>query len=275
VGLRAEALRPGPLPLPQHPRHVVDDRGPRHVRGDRGDGLRPRTQPGLADGPADGRPRGPLPEGRPGHLRPRRVAGRRYPVPLRGGVPAPAQRGGRRGHHPEAGPPAREAVSPLPGRPDGEEGDRHRPPPPMEGVGRAGDAGLRAGRGGEGGAGPHAVAAGDRPRHPADLAPLQPGRPVGRLHELDAHAFPGDPSRPPGRRGRPTPRPAQRRIRPRLDSRRWGPRLRRAAGAPDVLALRRPEPGRRRRGRRAPSDPRGAGPRPARSSSRSISTAGT
>ena len=95
VGLRAEGLRPRAVPLPEHPRHVVDDRGPRDLRGDRAHGLRPRPQPRLADGAAHGGARGALPEGGPGDLRARRVARRPGPVPLRRGVPAPADASSR------------------------------------------------------------------------------------------------------------------------------------------------------------------------------------
>ena len=83
LGLRAEGLRPRAVPLPEHPRHVVDDRGPRHLRGDRAHRLRPRPQPRLPDGDPHGGARGALPEGGPGDLRARLLARRPGPVRVR------------------------------------------------------------------------------------------------------------------------------------------------------------------------------------------------
>ena len=231
LGLRAEGLRPRAVPLPEHPRHVVDDRGPRHLRGDRAHRLRPRPQPRLADGDPHGGARGALPEGGPGDLRARRVARRPGPVPVRRGVPAPADRAVGRGHDPEDGTPARRAVPALPRRAHGAQGHRHRPPRALDGVGHAGHRGGRAGRRRAGGAGPDAVPPRDRARHPPGLAPLQPRRRVGGLHEPHADPLPADPPRAPRRLGGPPPRPAQRRLRPRLDAGREVARLRGAAGA--------------------------------------------
>ena len=186
------------------------------------------------------------------------------PVSLRRGVPAPPERAGGRGHPSEDGPAARGSVPTLPGRADDPQGDRHRPSRAVERVDRGDDRRLRAGSRQADGTGTHAGARRDRPWHSAAIAPLQPGRRLGGLHERDAHAFPGDPSRAPRRHGGPPPRAAAQRLRPRLDAGREGSRLRRAAGAPDVLCLRRPEPRRGPRRPRTPTHARREGPRPRR-----------
>ena len=55
---RARDPRARAVPVPQRGHADLDDRGARHLRGDGGHGLRPRPQPGRADGPAHGRPGG-------------------------------------------------------------------------------------------------------------------------------------------------------------------------------------------------------------------------
>ena len=188
------------------------------------------------------------------------------PVPLRRGLPAPAERAGGRGHDPADGPPARGAVPALPRRPHGAQGDRHRPPRPVEGVGRGGDrrASRRTprrgrARGPDGVAPRHRRAASGRSRRasaPTAQWVAYTSRTLTRFPEIRlARADGTDDRRLALRNGG---------LGPRLDAGRQGPRLRRAPGAPDVLGLRRPEPRRRRHGRRAPPDPRRARLRPRR-----------
>ena len=256
---RANHPRPRALPLSEHLLDVVADRGARDVRGDRAHGVRPRTQPGLSDGPAHGRPRGPVPDRRPGRLRPGRLAGRADAVPLRGSLCSLAHRARGRRHPAALGPTARGPDHPLPRRAHVEEGDGSRSAHPVEDVGRGGDRLIRAGGGAAARGGLDRVARPHRAGHPTGVAALQPGRLLARLHQQHLERFPGNPHREVRRHRRPSVGPPKRRVRADLDARRAGDRLRGGAGSSDLRRVQRLELGRRRERPCPPDHARRAG----------------
>ena len=135
--LRTKSAGPRAVPLPERAHPDLAHRGARHLRGDGADRVRTGPQPGLAHGPAHGRARGPLPRRGPGDLWLRPLAGRPGPLPLRAGLPAPAQHDRGGADPPEARAQAVGQDHPVPRRFHRPRGDGLDVPRALEGLERS------------------------------------------------------------------------------------------------------------------------------------------